>query len=143
MCQINSEPFKLAEKDIVCYKVLEKTCNPEVFNSPYMCTKYSLGKKFRIGVDDNLFHDDRDEIVGNWPYLGRISDGFYHFIMDKEGATRLAKVLSEHYENHVVGECTIPAGTLCSEGDFETMVIDQEFTFPSICAKEFTINKIL
>lgn len=118
MCLVINSAAKVAEEDIICYKVLEE-CKLEGY--PYMSP-----------FQENLI---TSEIVcGLWPYVGLgdrtikqdncgqpiVSEGYIHTYKFKTVAEDMCQYLTKHFENDChLFECKIPAGTEYYEG-FDT-----------------------
>ncbi len=109
----NSVP-KVAEKDIICYKMLEE-CRLEGY--PYMSPFQGNPIKSEI-------------VYGLWPYVGigdrsikdingypSISEGYIHTYQGKIVAEEMVEYFQNRFENDVhLFECRIPAGTEYYDG---------------------------
>lgn len=135
MCQINSKPFKVSEEEITCYKVVFHW-DYNVYATPYMASLYRVGTRYKDSGDSNVVYRNG---------MMEVHGGCYHFVKDLEGARKLAEFLTKirfrYNRVFVVAKCTIPAGTMVSEGMFRTnngtVVVD------SICAKSFEFVEIV
>ena len=95
-----------------------------------MASLYRVGTRYKDSGDSNVVYRNG---------MMEVHGGCYHFVKDLEGARKLAEFLTKirfrYNRVFVVAKCTIPAGTMVSEGMFRTnngtVVVD------SICAKSF------
>jgi hypothetical protein len=110
-------PAKVAEQDIVCYKILKKF-NGEHYMAPYRGTDYKLDELYKSDLD--VDHDSRYRLAD----VGR----GLHSCVTLDGAEELAKQLilgnGEYYLRSmrlefVICEAVIPAGSEYYVGDFE------------------------
>lgn len=100
MCLImNYEPAKIAEKDIVVYKVFRENNKSPFFNFDY--TSF-IGKRF----------DDPEEecIIRTWNEIS-ISKGFIHSFSNLTDATLFKFTIQKPHIICVIRKCIIPAGT--------------------------------
>ena len=106
---------KIADKDIVCYKVICKVGND--YLTIYQRTPIELGKTY---TDNELIHMGK----GNDVYY--IGQGVYHTFKKYKDAVVF---LREHFlfTNRVIVRCVIPKGTEYYEGTFD----DEEESYGS------------
>ena len=132
MCLIVKEGIKIAEEDIVVYKILSKCSNKEktmaTYGPPYQCGR---GFKYKKGVnsDDTGFEGIFKRYDDEGPYTV-VESGFLHAFTDLDFALYYLKVnfsstcLNSIIEYHVY-EMIIPKGTRYFVGEQN-----------DICAKE-------
>lgn len=114
MClRINSVP-KVAEEDIICYKMLEE-CKLEgyTYHSPFQ----------ELPIKDEI-------VLGLWPYVGlgdrsikdvnghpSVSEGYIHTYKTLLNAEEMCNYYTKLFENDIhLFECKIPAGTEYYDG---------------------------
>lgn len=111
MCLTLTEHSKLkvAEEDIVCYKVAIKDNDGDCFVTPFRGMTYKLGELYSTSI--------------GWPRkigsINIINEGFHSFTC-KEDAYKCAKFEAPTFEgtNMVVVKCIIPKGANYIEGMF-------------------------
>jgi len=107
MCLIVNSELKVAQEDIVCYKVLKYSCGSWV--SPFRGMAYLKNHLYELGKP--LQVDSHH----------RINEGF-HSIIRADVAKKLSDVLGYFYEHYCgnkiycVAKCIIPKGTVYAEG---------------------------
>lgn len=110
MCLImNYEPAKIAEKDIVVYKVFRENNKSPFFNFDY--TSF-IGKRFDDPEEECIIKGRGNEIS--------ISKGFIHSFSNLTDATSFKFAMP--YKNHVIRKCIIPAGTKYYVSNIEDLI---------------------
>jgi len=109
MCLIVNSELKVAQEDIVCYKVL-RYCEP--LKSPFRGMAYLKNHLYELGKP--LQVDSHH----------RINEGF-HSIIRADDAKKLSDDIGYFYEHYsenkhccIVAKCIIPKGTVYAEGLF-------------------------
>lgn len=116
MClTLNDTEIRIAEEDIICYKVFVKQYNTLI--SPYQKMRYEYGTVYVLETPMIVKHGK-----GLWEQdIGCVEEGFHSFSY-KEEAERLKLVLStlskNAVSNYVVVKCLIPVGTRYAAGTF-------------------------
>lgn len=87
---------KVADKDIVCYKVLSKDKNGDYCSLCYNRKKWIVGKEYSNHGKQGV-------------YFNNVHEGFYHSYMNKKDAEKHVHELP--YRCGHVAECIIPKGT--------------------------------
>lgn len=104
--------YKIAEKDIVCYKVILKYKSKKDYTSPYRKSKYSMGETYKA------------HLFPNHPFNKKVPTGIHTFKTEK-GARRLIEILDKLYANSLrypdlcFAKCIIPKGTKYYEGMYD------------------------
>ena len=116
MCLKVRGKFKVAKKDIVCYKVLEVRIDDNnslrsAYNSEY---KWELNKL--MSPEKTLLN--REEFKKNVLREKEVTYGMLHTFKNKKRAFKLANELSNTYYPCQVHKCIIPKGTEYIKGRF-------------------------
>lgn len=105
--------FKVADKDIVCYKVVEKRANG-IYRSPYMRFEYVI----RVSYKDSTKFDFKQR--------HRITEGMFHSYASWIDARKQCKEWNRIYEPEIscrVLKCIIPKGSVYIIGFFGSRFI--------------------
>ena len=100
MCLITNEPEQIADKDIICYKVLK------VSYESNKCTYFTPYQNKRVFLNKNLLASGKEEIVNNFFSFKSIGKGFIHVYSTLEIAR---KYLSNNEK--IIVKCIIRKGT--------------------------------
>lgn len=133
MCILtNNVKFKIADQDIVCYKVLLKSKVEGVFLSPYLRFYYTLNKQY----------DDNNELdVRKWDNSDFIiNGGVFHMFANYEDAMDEVNWLTFPENMDVlcscaIVKCIIPKGSKYIEGKY--------CQFDSIASKSIIFEEVL
>lgn len=106
MCLLVNTQYKIAKEDIVCYKILEKDYNGNLF-SPYTLFRWELNK---------LTKAEGRPYFTSFKGTKNISVGYFHTFKSIVAAKKQLTLWSN---NHVICKCTIPKGTKYWEGLYE------------------------
>lgn len=121
MCLVTNKPCKVAEEDIIVYKILT--------NREGELTTYYQGYPVKIGVTYKsklCYYNSED-----YPEYGTVEEGLHSFQFLKEANNFRSGPA-------VIAECTIPKGSKYYEGGFDEPELD-----PSYASDTLTYNKIL
>lgn len=123
MCLITLSSEQVADKDILCYKILMRRTN--YFVSPYLEYRYDIPSTVEDTTEEKYFKVMRGEMVGS---------GFLHAFRTHIAAIHWRRVMQgrEPYTSFVIAECIIPAGTRYYIG------IDND-----ICSKKLRLVKVI
>lgn len=115
MCLYINSAAKVAEEDIICYKMLEE-CKLEgyPYKSPFIGhpirAEIMLGLYPYIGLGEKSIKSK----FGEHPF---ISEGYIHAYKTLFDAEDMCNYCTKYFENHVrLFECKIPAGTEYYDG---------------------------
>ena len=124
MCLITNEPEQIADKDIVCYKVLK------VSHGSNKCTYFTPYQNKRVFLNKNLLAYGKEEIEEHSFSFKSIGEGFIHVYSTLE---RARKYLSNNEK--IIVKCIIRKGTRY----YSSYYLYQEY-----CAKKvFITNEIM
>lgn len=125
MCLVTLNNEQVADKDIVCYKILMRRTN--YFVSPYMEYRYDIPSTVEDTAEEKekCFRDMEKKMI---------SSGFLHTFQTYTAATHWKEIMQgrEPYTSFVIAECIIPAGTRYYIG-----------TNSDICSKKLRLVKII
>ena len=124
-----SKTYKIAEKDITCYKVMLIETSSWVLNSPYRNMCYFLDVKYQ----EDYFNTDKASVDGETWILFR---GFHSYI-NLSDALSYARNFNSCVtaQNFVVVKCIIPKGARYYEGSsYEVFSDDKEYCADQIKA---------
>ena len=103
MCLFVNTQYKIAKEDIVCYKILEKDYNGNLF-SPYTFFRWNLNKLTKAKGKPCLDSKKTKNITA----------GYFHTYKTSIAAKKDLKLWP--CLNHLICECIIPKGTKYWEG---------------------------
>jgi len=108
---------KTANEDIVVYKVLSyrgsfKSYGGPIFDTPYMCSKVSLGKRYTISGEYKF-----DRVKKFWQKAYYVYGKSYHTFKNRSDAEAFVDNFEKSY-NFCVVEAVIPSGSKYVEGEF-------------------------
>ena len=123
MCLITLGSEQVADKDIVCYKILMRGTN--YFISPYMEYRYNIPSTVEDTAEEKYSETTRRKMIGS---------GFLHAFRTYIAAKHWKGVMlgREPYTSFVIAECIIPAGTRYYFG-----------ANSDICSKKLKLVKII
>jgi hypothetical protein len=124
MCLITLSSEQVADKDILCYKILMRRTN--YFVSPYLEYRYDIPSTVEDTTEENILKTIRSYKI--------VSSGFLHAFRTYIAATHWKEAMQgrEPYTSFVIAECIIPAGTRYYFG-----------TNGDICSKKLKLVKII
>lgn len=107
MCLEVNTQYKIAKEDIVCYKILEKDYNGDLF-SPFTLFRWDLNKftKAKGRPISTIFNGPK-----------YITIGYFHTFKSIVAAKKQLMLCSNR--NHLICKCIIPKGTKYWEGLYE------------------------
>lgn len=122
MCLIcnNDSKIVVADKDIVCYKVLRVTSRKRI-TSLFQQFRYKVGKTYKTGTILKKIHEDGEDVV---------KKGFHSFPYLRD-AIKLKDMNSLRVSNYKVYKCVIPKGTKIIYGKY--------FIWPSIVSEAIKV----
>ncbi len=122
MCLIcnNDSKIVVADKDIVCYKVLRVSSRQRI-ESPFQQFRYKVGKTYKTGTRLKKIHEDGEDVV---------KKGFHSFLYPID-AIKLKFITSLEVSNYKVYKCVIPKGTKIIYGKY--------FVWPSIVSEAIKV----
>ena len=131
MCIVVTKPSKIAEEDIIAYKVLEINCDDLMF-TPYLYMHIEF---------DKLYIDPKQE--GCY----RLTSGIYHLFSSIEDAILLKEYSEKMYcdsgSKFVIVKAIIPKGTKYYIGESETgESVDKMFQHESYGAKSIIYKEL-
>ena len=166
-----NECIKPTEKTMKCYKILEKITNRKTgkvqYKTPYTGTKFKVngdGKNKAKGGLKVLYSHTALDFYANGSVSLKINDGMFHAfkhykdavdeagIMNRDDGTFKYKYIQlkegesymDYDTEYVVAECSIPVGTMYSEGIFYRFISisDYKHEYESCAATQMNVKKI-
>ena len=128
MCLILTEnsKLKIADEDIVCYKVMRKPLIPgRIYRSEYYNYPYEVGNLEDVGCISIVTNDEDESIV---------KEGFHSFAYKEDAYTYDENRHRFDEVSYTVVECTIPKGATYIKGMF--MGYSSYASNKIICKKE-------
>ena len=129
MCLIISELRpKIADKDIVCYKLVERTKIKGVYKSSFQGFEYVIRQLYTNNIDIRF----ADRVIRNlcplYPPLSTyaVEEGMFHSYV-----SHLYPAILRPLPNHTLLKCIIPKGAYYFKGFFES--------FPSYASSQIRI----
>lgn len=132
MCLIVNSELKVAQEDIVCYKVLKYSCGSWV--SPFRGMAYLKNHLYELGKSIQV---DKHHCI---------NEGFHSFIR-ADDAKKLSDVLDYFYEHYCgnkiycVAKCIIPKGTVYAEGLYIYEIYGEKYH--SYCSEKIKVVDIV
>ena len=109
MCLEVNTQYKIAKEDIVCYKILEKDYDGNLF-SPYTFFRWDLNKRTKA--------DGKPTFTTDFKGTKYIAIGYFHTFKNIVDAKKYSK-LWPPLNHPIICECTIPKGTKYWEGLYD------------------------
>ena len=141
MCLSNiSGGVRVAEKDIVCYKVVtkhvRKAFNDVIYLTPFKLCNVKFDTVLRKELNGKTLGQiiERCEKYGN--YYGGLDASVFHCFSNPDDALQVAEEFNSidgvHSVRRIVIEAVIPAGTEYVVGEFSVGFCNNAFYYPSI-----------
>ena len=129
MCLLinNLEP-KIADKDIVCYKLAKRTKIKGIYKSNFQRFEYIIRQLYTNNLDIRFADKVIKNLCPSHPHLGiyAVEEGMFHSYV-----SHLYPAILRPLPNHTLLKCIIPKGAYYFKGFFES--------FPSYASSQIRI----
>lgn len=114
---INNLKPKIADKDITCYKLVERTKIKGVYKAQYQEFEYIIRQLYtnNCDIEDVAFHIRYNRYLGEGLYI--IREGMFHSFIDY----LFSAMLKNSFPNYTLLKCVIPKGAYYFKGTFGTL----------------------
>ena len=116
MCLIVNNPIpKIADKDIICYKLVKRTKIKGIYKSNFQRFEYVIRQLYTNNLDIRFADKVIKNLCLSHPHLGiyAIEEGMFHSYEN-----HLYPVILSPLPNCALLKCIIPKGAYYFEGDF-------------------------
>ena len=117
MClDINHLKPKIADKDIVCYKLVKRTKIKGIYKSSFQRFEYVIRQLYTNNLDIRFADKVIKNLCPSRPHLGiyAVEEGMFHSY-----ASNLYPIILSPLPNCALLKCIIPKGAYYFEGEFD------------------------
>ena len=117
MClDINHLKPKIADKDIVCYKLVKRTKIKGIYKSNFQRFEYVIRQLYTNNLDIRFADKVIKNLCPSYPHLGisAVEEGMFHSY-----ASYLCPVILSPLPHYALLKCIIPKGAYYYEGYFD------------------------